>query len=53
MIRDVLTIDGHIIFDQHNVFMSVELNPNHPLAVPVSAAFPYRYDPNVPYFAQN
>jgi hypothetical protein len=40
MIRDVLTIDGSIIFDHHNVCIGVELNPNHPLAAAVSRAFP-------------
>jgi hypothetical protein len=47
MIRDVLSIDGRLSFDQHRNLVSIELNPLHPLSPAVLATFPFSYERNV------
>jgi Transposase DDE domain group 1 len=47
IVRDILTIDGPVIFDDHHRFLRVELNPKHPLALVVSSTFLHRYVQNV------
>jgi hypothetical protein len=53
LVRDVLTIDGEIFFDQNHTFLRVELNPLHPMSAAVLAAFQPTYVQNVAHFAQN
>jgi Transposase DDE domain group 1 len=43
LIRDVLSIDGHIQFNQDGTLTQVDLNPNHKLAEFVSSAWPVRH----------
>ncbi len=43
LIRDVLSIDGHIHFNQDGTLTQVDLNPNHKLSKLVSAAWTVRH----------
>jgi hypothetical protein len=43
LIRDVLSIDGHIIFNQDGTLIQVDLNPNHKLTKIVSVAWAVRH----------
>ena len=43
LIRDVLSIDGHIQFNQDGTLAQVDLNPSHKLAELVSAAWTVRH----------